>query len=206
MPTVKKYSLDGQVTGDLELSDEVFGMEDRSYLYGDVVRAQLLSRRKGSASTLDRGEEKGSTKKLFRQKGTGRARRGNAKSPLLRHGGVAFGPKPKDWSVKIPKKVKRLALKSALSGRVREDGLFVLENAAMENPSTKVIAGFLQATGDQSALIVDTGNRALSLSCRNLPRAKYIDAAGLNLFDVLKYNRVFLTPEAVEIIERNLKS
>jgi len=171
-----------------------------------VIRAQLLSRRKGSASTRDRGEVHGSTRKLFRQKGTGRARRGSVKSPLLRHGGVAFGPKPKDWSVKIPKKVKRIALKSALSGRVRENGLFVLESAKLEKPSTKAISRFLQATGDQSALIVDTDNRVLSLSCRNLPQAKYLDAAGLNLFDVLKYNRVFLTPEALEIIVRNLQS
>lgn len=206
MPKVKIYDLKGQVIGDMDLSEGVFGAEDRSYLYGEIVRAQLLARRKGTASTLDRGEVRGSGKKLFKQKGTGRARRGNAKSPLLRHGGTAFGPKPKDWSIRIPKKVKRIALLSALSARVREDGLFVLDSAGMQSPKTAFIAGFLEKLGTGSALLIDVKNRELSLSCRNLPRAKFLDVEGLNLFDVLKYNRVVITREAVELIERKLQS
>ncbi len=206
MPNVNVYDLQGRKIGDMTLSDDVFGIEDRSYLYGEVIRAQLLARRKGTASTLGRSEVRGSGRKQFRQKGTGRARRGNAKTPLLRHGGVAFGPKPKDWSVKVPKKVKRLALKSALSGRVRESGLFVLDSAAMESPRTRAIADFLKNTDTASALIVDVKNKALSLSCRNLPNAKFIEVDGLNLFDVLKYNRVVITREAVEHIERKLQS
>jgi len=206
MPKVKIYDFQGKTIGDMDLSEEVFGAEDRSYLYGEIVRSQLLARRKGTASTLERGEVRGSTKKLFKQKGTGRARRGSAKSPLLRHGGVAFGPKPKDWSIRIPKKVKRIALLSALSARVREEGLLILDSAKMQAPKTGLVAGFLEKIGANSALLVDVKNRELSLSCRNLPVAKFLDVEGLNLFDILKYNRVIVTREAVELIERKLQS
>ena len=206
MPKVKIYDFQGATVGTMDLSEEVFGVEDRSYLYGEIVRAQLLGRRKGTASTLGRSEVRGSTKKLFKQKGTGRARRGSAKSPLMRHGGTAFGPKPKDWSIRIPKKVKRIALLSALSARVREDGLLVLDSAKMQTPKTGQVAGFLKRIGADSALIVDVKNWELSLSCRNLPVAKFLDVEGLNLFDILKYNRVIVTREAVELIERKLQS
>jgi len=206
MPNVKIYDFNGKVVGDIDLSEEIFGAEDRSYLYGEVVRGQLLARRRGTASTLDRGEVQGSSKKLFKQKGTGRARRGNAKSPLLRHGGTAFGPKPKDWSIRIPKKAKRIALMSALSARVREDSLLVLDSADMQTPKTGFVAGFLEKIGTRSALIVDVKNKALSLSCRNLATTKFLDVEGLNLFDILKYNRVIVTREAVGLIERKLQS
>ncbi len=205
MPTVDVIDLNGQKVGQKDLLDEVFDAPDRSYLYAEVIRAQLLSRRKGTASTLTRAEVSYSTKKLYRQKGTGRARRGSRKSPLLRHGGVVFGPKPRDWSVKLPKKVRKLALRSALSGRVREGNLKVLASGKMETPKTRVIHNFLQNIERRSALIVDVDNRELSLSCRNLPTVKYLDAKGLNLFDVLKYEALFITPEAVKLIEERLK-
>ena len=205
MPTVEVIDLTGMKVGEQELSEEVFGAPDRSYLYGEVIRAQLLSRRKGTASTLTRAEVSYSTKKLFRQKGTGRARRGSRKSPLLRHGGVVFGPKPRDWSIKLPKKVRKLALRSALSGKVREGMLKVLSSGRMEEPKTRRIFEFLKAANSDSALIVDVDNRNLSLSCRNLPMVKYLDVKGLNLFDVLKYKMVFVTPEAVKLIEERLK-
>ncbi|HOI10459.1 MAG TPA: 50S ribosomal protein L4 [Myxococcota bacterium] len=201
MPNLDVFDLGRKKVGSIELSDLVFGAESRPHLYHQVVRAQLLSRRAGTVKTKKRDEVSGSTRKVYRQKGTGRARHGDSRSPIFRRGGAVFGPMPKDWDVKVPKKVKRAALVSALSDRVREGHVWVLEAADLEQAKTKRIAELMARFEVGSVLFVDVDNRNLSLSCRNLPTAKYLSSRGLNLFDVLKYDHLILTKGAVEAIE-----
>lgn len=206
MPTMDVFDLNRKKVGEIELSDEVFGAESRAYLYHAVVRAQLLSKRQGTVKTKKRGEVSGSTRKVFRQKGTGRARKGDSRSPLYRRGGVIFGPQPREWDVKVPKKVKRAALISALSDRAREGGITVVDSARLGEVRTKRVAGLMGTFKMNSVLFVDIDNRELSLSCRNLPTAKYLSSSGLNLFDVLKYANLVVTRDAVAAIEGALKS
>jgi len=200
------FDLNRKKVGEIELSDEIFGAESRAYLYHAVIRAQLLSRRQGTVKTKKRGEVAGSTRKVFRQKGTGRARKGDSRSPLYRRGGVIFGPQPREWDVKVPKKVKRAALISALSDRVREGGVTVVDSAKLGEIRTKRVAGVMDTFKMNSVLFVDVENRELSLSCRNLPTAKFLSSSGLNLFDVLKYANLVVTKDAVAAIEGALKS
>jgi len=200
------FDLNRKKVGEIELSDEIFGAESRAYLYHAVIRAQLLSKRQGTVKTKKRGEVAGSTRKVFRQKGTGRARKGDSRSPLYRRGGVIFGPQPREWDVKVPKKVKRAALISALSDRVREGGVTVVDSAKLGEIRTKRVAGVMDAFKMNSVLFVDVENRELSLSCRNLPTAKFLSSSGLNLFDVLKYANMVVTKDAVAAIEGALKS
>jgi len=200
------FDLNRKKVGEIELSDEIFGAESRAYLYHAVIRAQLLSKRQGTVKTKKRGEVAGSTRKVFRQKGTGRARKGDSRSPLYRRGGVIFGPQPREWDVKVPKKVKRAALISALSDRVREGGFTVVDSAKLGEIRTKRVAGVMDAFKMNSVLFVDVENRELSLSCRNLPTAKFLSSSGLNLFDVLKYANLVVTKDAVAAIEGALKS
>lgn len=206
MPTMDVFDLNRKKVGEIELSDEIFGAESRAYLYHAVIRAQLLSKRQGTVKTKKRGEVAGSTRKVFRQKGTGRARKGDSRSPLYRRGGVIFGPQPREWDVKVPKKVKRAALISALSDRVREGGVTVVDSAKLGEIRTKRVAGVMDAFKMNSVLFVDVENRELSLSCRNLPTAKFLSSSGLNLFDVLKYANLVVTKDAVAAIEGALKS
>ncbi|HNZ02610.1 MAG TPA: 50S ribosomal protein L4 [Myxococcota bacterium] len=206
MPTMDVFDLNRKKVGEIELSDEIFGAESRAYLYHAVIRAQLLSKRQGTVKTKKRGEVAGSTRKVFRQKGTGRARKGDSRSPLYRRGGVIFGPQPREWDVKVPKKVKRAALISALSDRVREGGFTVVDSAKLGEIRTKRVAGVMDAFKMNSVLFVDVENRELSLSCRNLPTAKFLSSSGLNLFDVLKYANLVVTKDAVAAIEGALKS
>jgi len=206
MPTMDVFDLNRKKVGEIELSEEVFGAESRAYLYHAVIRAQLLSKRQGTVKTKKRGEVAGSTRKVFRQKGTGRARKGDSRSPLYRRGGAVFGPQPREWDVKMPKKVKRAALISALSDRVREGGVTVIDAAQLGAIRTKRIAGLMDTFKMNSVLFVDVSNKELSLSCRNLPTAKYLSSSGLNLFDVLKYANMVVTKDAVAAIEGALKS
>lgn len=206
MPTVDVYKMNKKKAGKAELSDGVFDAESRKHIYYDVVRGQLLSRRRGTVKTKKRSEVAGSTRKVYKQKGTGRARHGDSRSPLYKRGGVVFGPQPRNWETRIPRKVKRAALKSAISDRLREGHLLVIQTMDLDAIKTKEIAEFLGRFELSSALLVDVDNRSLSLSCRNLPNAKYLAAKGLNLFDVLKYDHLVLSQDAVEAIEGALKS
>lgn len=205
MPTMDVFDAGRNKVGQVELADAVFNAESMPHLYHAVIRAQLLSKRQGTVKTKTRAEVAGSTRKVFRQKGTGRSRKGDSRSPLYRRGGAVFGPKPREWDVKIPRKVKRAALLSALSDRVREGHVVVLDKAEFEKPRTKQIASLLTKFELGSALIVDVDNKGLSLSCRNLPTAKYLSSRGLNLFDVLKYDHLVLTRGAVAAIEGALQ-
>lgn len=205
MPLVDIYDFERNKVGEMELPDDIFGVESKPHLYYDVIRAQLLSHRRGTVCTKDRSMVSGSTRKIYRQKGTGRARHGDDKSPIFRRGGVVFGPKPRDWEIKIPKKVKRAALLSALSDRVREGHFVVLNEITLPKPHTKDIARFLKQFEINSVLFVDEENEELSLSCRNIPTAKYLNVAGLNLFDILKYDHLVITKRAVEMIEGRMR-
>lgn len=202
MPSVAVYDMNRRKVGEIDLPESLFGAESRPHLYHAVIRAQLLSKRAGTVKTKKRDEVRGATHKVFRQKGTGRARQGDSRSPMFRRGGVVFGPQPRDWDVKILRKVKRSALLSAISDRLREGHLIVLDGVTLEKPRTKRIAEFLSTFELGSALFVDGVNESLSLSCRNLPEAKYLSVRGLNLFDVLKYDHLVITKNAVDAMQQ----
>lgn len=205
MATVDVYNIEKQKVGELELSDEVFGAPVREHLFWEVVKWQQACKRAGTASTKTRGEIRGSTRKLFRQKGTGRARRGSVKSPLLRGGGTAFGPKPRDYSYALPKKVRKNGLIAALSRRQAEARLYVVDKLEMPEIKTRRVVDFLQTFELGNALIVDHDNRNFYLSGRNIPTVKVLHVHGLNVFDVLKYDNLVLTTQAVAAIEGRLK-
>lgn len=206
MAKVDVFDMDRKKVEELELSDDVFFGEVKEHLFWEVVKWQLARRRAGTASTRGRSEIRGSTRKLFRQKGTGRARRGSIKSPLLRSGGTVFGPKPRDYSYNVPKKVRAKALMSALSRRAQEKNLVVVDKLELPEAKTKLVAGFMKTFELQSALIVDQDNPNAALSGRNLQGVKVLPVQGLNVYDILKYDHLVLTKRAVAAIEGRLKS
>ena len=192
--------------GEIELSDQVFHAEVKEHLFWEAVKWQQAGRRLGTVNTRTRAEISGSTRKLFKQKGSGRARRGDIKSPVLRGGGVSHGPKPHSFSYTLPKKVKKAALISALSRRVEENRLVVLDTFDLAEIKTKQVVGFLKTFDLSSALIVDQENRPLHLSGRNIPGVKVLHVAGLNVLDILAHDNLVLTRQAVAAIEGRLKS
>ena len=195
----------GEKVSEIELADSVFAAPVKEHLLWEVVVAQLAGRRRGTANTKGRSEIKGSTHKIYRQKGTGRARHGNIKAPIFRGGGVVFGPKPRDYSQATPKKVRRGALRSAVSLRLKESKLLVLEDLELEQIKTKQMVELLDRLGVNSGLIVDdTANEALVKSVRNLPHSKWIAPEGLNVYDVLRYETLVLTAPMAKKIEERL--
>ena len=204
MPAVDVYNLKREKTGSIELASDIFDVEVREHLFHAAVTAQLSSRRSGTASTKERNAIRGTGAKPYRQKGTGRARQGSRKSPHYVGGGVVFGPSPRDFTQKLNKKTRRAALCAALSRRQQEGRLVVLEDFALGAPKTKAVAEVLGRFEASKALIVDTENEALARGARNLAKSNYLNAAGLNVYDVLKHDTVFLTRSGVEAIERRL--
>ncbi|RTZ97652.1 MAG: 50S ribosomal protein L4 [Deltaproteobacteria bacterium] len=189
----------------IDLRDDIFNISVKPDILHQVVTMQLAGKRSGTASVKNRSDIKGSTRKLYRQKGTGRARRGNAKSPLLRGGGVVFGPHPKSWAHKVPKKVKALALKMALSSKLSEEQLLVLDGFGLERIKTRDFVKVMNTLDVQNALIVtDELDTNLDMSSRNLPGVKVLKVAGLNVYDILKYKHLLLLTSSVEGIERRL--
>ena len=189
----------------IDLRDDIFNITVKPDVLHQVVTMQLAGKRSGTASVKNRSDIKGSTRKLYRQKGTGRARRGNAKSPLLRGGGVVFGPHPKSWAHKVPKKVKALALKMALSSKLSEEQLLVLDGFGLERIKTRDFVKVMNTLDVQNALIVtDELDTNLDMSSRNLPGVKVLKVAGLNVYDILKYKHLLLLTSSVEGIERRL--
>mgnify|MGYP000238813100 CR=1 FL=1 len=207
MAVVDVLNSKGEKVSQVELSDEIFNVPVRSDILHDVVKMQLASRRSGTASVKRRGDVKGSTKKLFRQKGTGRARRGDIKSPLLRGGGAVFGPSPRSYAYKVPKKVRRLALKMALSSKLQENELTVVDRLELERIKTKAFAEVIRALDKNNVLLVtDAADEKLILSSRNLPGVKVIKVEGLNVYDILKCKDVILLEPAVKAIEGRLSA
>jgi len=194
---------EGQEVGTIEVEDYVFGIRPNKAVLHQAYVAQRANQRRGTASTKTRGEVKGSTRKVRPQKYTGRARQGSIRAPHWRHGGVVFGPKPRDYSQRLPKKMRRLAIRSALSGKVADGELIVVDRLELPRPSTKEMARILQNLGvDRSALVV-TGepDRNVFLSVRNLERKKCLPAAYLNVVDLLHHRYVVMTEAAVRKAE-----
>jgi large subunit ribosomal protein L4 len=205
MAVINVLNSKGEKVSERELSDALFSVPPKPGVLHEVVTAQLAGRRAGSASTKQRGEVRGSTRKLFRQKGTGRARRGDIKSPLLRGGGAVFGPKPRSYAYKVPKKVRRLALKMALTCKLQDNELFVLDKFDLAQVKTKDFVNIIQALKVDNALIVtDQKNETLELSSRNVPNIKVLRSEGLNVYDILKYKNLVLVEPAINDIEGRL--
>ncbi|GAH20840.1 unnamed protein product [marine sediment metagenome] len=201
---VPVYSLKGEVVDQVELGEDVFGISFNEAVVHQAMVRQLANKRQGTASTKTRGEVRGSTRKLFSQKHTGRARRGDIKSPLLRGGGVVFGPKPRSYYQSMPKKMRRLALKCVLSSKAREKDMKVIEELAFEMSRTKDVVDILSALDvDSTALIVtEHSNRNVVKSARNLANSKVLPSALINVLDLLSYKTLIITVPAIRNIER----
>lgn len=205
MPTVDVYNLAREVTGQLELSDSVFGVPVKTHVLHEVVVYQLAKRRAGTAKSKGRSEISGGGKKPWRQKGTGRARSGTSRSPVWRGGGTVHGPHPRDYEMRIPKKVRRLALKMALSQKVLDEGFTVIDDFKLEKIRTKDFAGLLGRFELGKTLVVLPGHdEIIEKSARNIPNVKVLRSEGLNVYDLLDYGAVILSRECVGRIEEAL--
>jgi large subunit ribosomal protein L4 len=207
MPTVKVRNLKNEEVGDLELSDAVFGVPFNEPLVHAAVRNYMANGRQGTSATKTRGDVSGSGRKLWKQKGTGRARIASLRSPLWKGGGNVHGPQPRDWSYNMPKKMRRGALRAALSERVREGNVIVIEGWQLEKPKTRELLGSLDSLGlDQArTLIVDSlENENLLLSARNVQRTKIVNSFGLNIYDLLYHEKLVLSRSAAAELEELL--
>jgi large subunit ribosomal protein L4 len=203
MPKVAVYKMDGSKTGEIALSEEVFGIEPNVAAMHQVVKAQLANKRQGTKSTLTRAEVSGGGIKPYRQKGTGRARQGSIRSPQFRHGGVVFAPKPRDMHQDVNKKVRQLAIRSALSSKVKDGTLMVLEDLNLEMPKTKEmvkVLGNLNLTTKALFVMLEKNENAVRAS-RNLPGIKMLPADTLNVADILAHDHFIATKDAVKAIE-----
>jgi large subunit ribosomal protein L4 len=205
MAVLDVYDQEKKKVAETNLSDQVFGARVDQHLFYEVVKMQLANRRGGNASTKTRSEVSGGGIKPWRQKGTGRARSGSTRSPLWVGGGVVFGPKPRDYSYTLPKKVRKAALRSALSLKVKEGKLLVVENLNLEEIKTKVFVSMLKRLEVEKALIVDDNNLHLERSARNVYQVKVIRPEGLNVYDILRYDHLLIAKNCLEKIEARLK-
>ena len=205
MPAVDVKNLKGKKVATIDLVENIFNVPVKSSVLHEVVTMQLANRRSGTASVKHRSDVKGSSRKLFRQKGTGRARRGDIKAPLLRGGGVVFGPDGRRYAFKAPKKVRKLALKMALSSKLQADELIVLDKFELKQIKTKDVVELLKGLNLTNALIVTAEkNENLELSSRNVPDIKVLRSEGLNVYDILKYKTLILLEPVIKNIEGRL--
>jgi large subunit ribosomal protein L4 len=203
MAKVSVYNLDKKSVGELELSDDVFATEVNEDLFYEIVKAQLASRRSGTSMVKNRAAVHGSTRKIYRQKGTGRARHGDANAPQFRGGGKAFGPRPRDYSYRPPRKMRVGALKSALSLKLKEGRLLIVEDFSLSEIKTKALAAILDKLEvPKSSVIVDAvGNENLRMSARNLEKHCFLPPEGVNVYDVLRHEHLILTKNAAKALE-----
>jgi len=201
---VPVYSLEGEVVDQIELSEAIFGLPFNEAVVHQAMTRQLANRRQGTASAKTRGEVRGSTRKLYSQKHTGRARRGDKKSPLLRGGGVVFGPKPRVYQQALPKKMRRLALKCLLSAKIREENIRLVQELNLEKPKTKEMINILSSLGVDSSALILTAQPTPSVvkSVANLPEVKALPAALVNVLDLLSYEMLIATVPAIRTIEQ----
>ena len=211
MPTVKVRNLKNKEVGEVTLSDAVFGVELNESLIHAAVKNYLANGRQGTSATKTRGNVSGSGRKLWKQKGTGRARIASLRSPLWKGGGNVHGPQPRDWSYKMPKKMRRGALRSALSERLREGNLIIIDEISFDAPKTKdfvnAIGGLALSTGKKAVktLIVDSlDNANLILSSRNVEKTKVTNSYGLNIYDLLYHEKLLISKSAVEELNQLL--
>jgi len=203
MPKVDLYNMKGETVGEIELNDNIFGIDVNENAVHLAVQNQLANKRQGTHSTKTKSEVSGGGIKPWRQKGTGRARHGSIRSAQWTKGGIVLGPKPRSYRYTLPKKLKRLALKSALTSKVNDNELLVLDQLNFENIKTKNMVNVLNALKvDSSALIVLEGkNEIVEKSARNIPGVKTALVNTINVFDILKYNKFIITKDAVEKVE-----
>jgi len=202
MPTVAVYNRDAQKVGEINLSDSIFGVEVNKEVMHQVVVAQLANKRQGTQSAKTRSEVRGGGIKPWRQKGTGRARQGSIRAPQWIHGGVVFAPKSRSYRMSIPKKVRRLAMKSALSSKVNEEEIIVLESLEMAKPKTKEVVRMLEAfEANKTLIVVAEKNENIYKSARNIPNVTVLPVNNLNVYDILKYDKFMVTKDAVAKIE-----
>jgi large subunit ribosomal protein L4 len=201
MATLPIYNQNRDEVGSIEVSDSVFGVEINRHLFYEVIKWQQAKRRAGTASTQGRNEVAGGGAKPYRQKGTGRARQGSTRSPNHVGGGIVHGPKPRSYAYRLNKKVRKGALRSALSLRASESKLIVVDDLSFEQIRTKTADMVFKNLTGGNALVVDGSNRNLQLSVRNLPKVKYLHVDGLNLFDLLKHDYLVLTEPMVRRLE-----
>ena len=200
-------TLDAKKAGTVDLSDDVFGLEPRADILQRMVRYQLLKRQAGTHHAKDRSLVSGTRAKMYKQKGTGRARHGNKLAPQFRGGGKAFGPVPRSHAIDLPKKVRSLALKHALSSKVKSGELIILDKAELPEAKTKSLQAKFSALGLDSALIIG-GNEVdgnFSLAARNIPHIDVLAVAGLNVYDILRRRKLVLTKAALEEIQERFK-
>ena len=203
MPSIKVVNMTGAEVGEIALSDVIFGAEVNKAVLHAAVRTYLLNQRQGTQSTLTRSEVSGGGRKPWRQKGTGRARQGSTRSPQWTHGGIALGPKPRSYTKKLNKKVKQIALFSALSSKVANNEMVVVDSIVAESYKTKVMAGMLSAigAGKKALVVLDAKNEMVAKSLANIPGVKVAYTNTLNVYDILNCNTVVFAQAAVQKLE-----
>ncbi len=205
MPQVDVYDISREKVGTMELNSELFEAPVKKHLLHEVVNWQLAKRRSGTSSTKTRAEVRGGGAKPWKQKHTGRARAGSRRSPIWRKGGVAFGPRPKDWSYTVPKKVKKGALVSALSSRFSQGAIVVLDKFDLPEIKTKQVARFLKKFElSQALVVIASDNQNLSKSARNMPNVRVLRDEGLNVYDILRHENLVMVRDSVEKIQERL--
>ncbi|WP_144463328.1 50S ribosomal protein L4 [Siminovitchia fortis] len=206
MPKVAVYNQEGSKVGELDLNDSIFGIEPNNHVLFEAIVMQQSSLRQGTSKVKTRSEVRGGGRKPWRQKGTGRARQGSIRSPQWRGGGTVFGPVPRSYSYKLPKKVRRLAIKSALSAKALEESILVVEALAFDAPKTKEFAKVLKnlPVGKKALVVTDVPEDNVALSARNIPGVTVIDANSINVLDVVGHETLILTKAAVEKVEEVL--
>ena len=202
MPIANVFNMAGEKIGEIELSEAIFGIEPNKNVLHDCVKNHLANCRQGTQSALTKGEVSYSTRKPWRQKGTGRARQGSTRSPQWRHGGVVFAPKPRDYTIRVNKKVKRLAMKSALSSKVLDTDLIVFNELNLAAAKTKEMVKTLEAVkADKALIVLPESNETVERAARNIPGVKTTLVGTLNVYEILKYRKLILTEASVKKIE-----
>lgn len=204
MAQMDVFDLENKKVGTVDLADDVFAAPERRYLLTEVIHWQRAKRRRGTQSALRKGEINATTKKPFKQKGTGNARQGDWKSPHHVGGGVAFAPKPRDYSYAMPKTKRRVAVATALSLRAKEGGLKIVKDFELSEIKTKSVVAALSKLGAGDTLIVDGENEKLAKSARNLPKTRYLHHDGVNVYDILKHPGLIITESAAKAIQARL--
>jgi large subunit ribosomal protein L4 len=205
MAVVDVINTAGEKVSETELSDEIFNVPIKKSVLHEVVKMQLANRRTATATVKNRSDVTGSARKLYRQKGTGRARRGNIKSPLLKGGGIVFGPNGRKYAYKVPKKVRRSALKMALTSKLEQNALKVIDQFELDEIKTGKFVGIMKNLDlNKVLIIIDKDNQNLELSSRNVPDVKVMCTEGLNVYDILKYDSLVLLQGSLERIEGRL--
>lgn len=206
MPKVALFNVSGAQVGEVELAEAVFGIEPNKFVVHSAVVLQQASQRQGTHKTKGRSEVRGGGRKPWKQKGTGRARQGSIRSPQWKGGGVVFGPTPRSYGFKLPKKVRRLAIKSVLSSKVIDSDIIVLDGLSLAAPKTKEFAAILNNLKVERKALVVTGSYDdnVALSTRNIPGVKFVSAEGINVLDVLAHDKLIITKDAVQKVEEVL--